>query len=150
MTIFLISLFLGLCFILFISYFRWNLSRENLKKLDLSSYTVYRDKTVLTSARLKAGETFGIPIKSTLLINDHEIHLIPSGFNPFLFMTEFPFSFFKATNKKLKIQRSDAQEITFTARQRKSSIFGSTFEVTIRIDDEEEKRAILKKFKSWR
>jgi len=104
---------------------------------------------VSASAKLKAGETLGIPVKCDVLINGRELHLIPVRFHPLLFMTDFPFTFVKASNKKMKPRRTEGPEITFTGRKRKSSLYGSTFDVTIRGYDADEKREMLKKLKAW-
>lgn len=149
MALFLIILLLGLGFIGYISYVRWRLSKALKGKLDLSTFQVYRNRMVSTSAKLKAGETLGIPIKCDVLINGRELHLIPVRFHPLLFMTDFPFTFVKAANKKMKPRRTERPEITFTGRKRKSSLYGSTFEVTIRGYDADEKREMLKKLKAW-
>jgi hypothetical protein len=64
-------------------------------------------------------------------------------------MTDFPFTFLKTANKKLKPRRNEGLEITFTGRKRKSSLYGSTFDVTIRGYDADEKKEMLKKLKAW-
>lgn len=150
MSLFLLFLFLGLGFTQFISSFRWRLSKELLSNLDLSSYQVFNKKEVLASAKLRAGETLGIPIKCHVIISGREMHLIPVRFSPLLFMTDFPFSFLKADNKKIKVNHSENHAIKFRCRKRKSSIFGSTFDVTIGVNDADEKKELLKLVKSWR
>ena len=150
MTLFLTCLLIGLGFTLFVSSFRWKLSQELMRKTDSLNYQVYRDKKVSASAKLAAGETLGIPVKCTVLIDGREMLIIPSRFHPLLFMTDFPFTFAKAANKKLKPKLNEIQEITFTGRKRKSSVFGSTFDVRISLNNADESKDLLKRIKAWK
>jgi len=78
------------------------------------------------------------------------MHLIPSRFYPLLFMTDFPFSFFRTDNKELKIQSSEYSKIVFLSQKKYASIFGSEIEVTIKEYDKEVKKEILDKLETWR
>lgn len=148
MAVFLTTVILGVSVILFISSTRWKLGNNLIKRMDHSTYAVYTNKTVYTSGRVAMGETIGIPIKCAIFISQREVHLIPTRFNPFLFMTDFPFTFYK--KNKLKLMHSEQTEIVFTARKRNPSVFGSQFMVTIKVYDEKEKRDIIKDLKSRR
>ncbi len=132
-----------------VSSTRWKLSKDRISSLDLANFDVYEKKSVSASAKLKMGETVGIPISSTVLVNDQEIHLIPNKFNLLLFMTDFPFSFYKKDNKKFKIRRSEYTEVAFTSRKKDASVFGKEFDVTIRVYNEDEKKEMLRKLKKW-
>jgi hypothetical protein len=150
LTWFLTILIITLSIVLAVSLVRWNLSRALRKSIDLSKYEVFDQLKVSAAAKLKAGETLGIPIKCSVAINQRELHLIPTHFHPTLFMTDFPFTFAKKANKKLKIRRSEGSEIVFVGRQRKSSVFGSELEVTIQVVNAEEKKRLLQFLKSWK
>lgn len=145
-TISLIIMFI----VLTVSLVRWNLSRGLQRSLDLSEYQVFDQLRVSAAAKLKAGETLGIEMKCTVAMNSRELHLMPERFHPLLFMTDFPFTFSKKANRKLKIQSSDWYKIIFTGKQRKSSVFGSELEVTIHIKNEKESKQLLKLLKSWK
>jgi hypothetical protein len=133
-----------------VSSTRWKLSKDRLNSLNTANFAVYERKAVSATAKLKAGETLGIPISSTVFINDQEIHLIPNRFHLLLFMTDFPFSFYKKDNKKFKIQRSENNEIVFSSSKKTASTFGKVFEITIKVQHEEEKLEMLRKIKKWR
>lgn len=136
--------------VLMVSSTRWKLSKDRLNGLNVENFTVYKNKAVSASAKLKAGETLGIPINSTVYLNDQEIHLIPNKFHFSLFMTDFPFSFYKKDNKKFKVLRSENAELVFSAGKKDASIFGKKFEVKIRAFNEDEKLEIQRKLKKWR
>jgi len=150
MTTFLIIVILGFGVVILISSTRWKLSKNLSRSLDTSKFDVYSNKKVSASAQLAVGESLAIPIKSSILINDRELHIIPTQFNLFLFMTDFPFTFYRKDNKKLKLEHSDDTEIVFVSKKRSPSVFGKVFEVSIKVYDEDEKREILKKIKNWR
>jgi len=149
MTTLLIFVILVLGVVVLISSTRWKLSKDLKRSLDESSFFIYRNKTVSASAQLALGESLAIPIKSTVLINEREMHLIPNKFSPLLFMTDFPFTFYRKDNKKLKLERSDYSGIVFVSQKRNPSMFGKVFEVRIEVYDDE-KREMLKKIKNWR
>lgn len=149
MTIFIFFVLIALSLVLMVSSTRWKLSKDRIKDLDLAKYDVYEKKSVSASAKLKVGETLAIPISSTVLVNDQEIHLIPNKFNLLLFMTDFPFSFYKKDNKKFKIRRSEYSEIVFTSSKKNASTFGKVFEVTIKVHNQDEKVEMLRKIKKW-
>jgi hypothetical protein len=150
MTWFLTIALLVLGAILLVSFTRWNLGRALRQGLTLSDYDVYDQKKVWAVAKRKTGDTLGIPMKCTVAYSKREIHFIPNRFSPLLFMTDYPYTFSKGSNKKLKIQRSESTEIIFIGRQKKSSVFGSEVEITIEVFDPEEKGELLKKLKSWK
>lgn len=150
MTWFLTLILIGLGAIFMVSLVRWNLSRALRKSLTPSDNEVYHNKRVSATAKLKTGETYGIPLKCSITLGQREIHIIPNRFSPLLFMTDFPYTFSKSSNKKLKIKRSDSSEIIFTGRQRKSSVFGREVEITIGIFDPDEKKEFLRKLKNWK
>ncbi|MCZ4409018.1 hypothetical protein O3Q51_09375 [Cryomorphaceae bacterium 1068] len=150
MTWFLTIGLLIIGIILLVSLIRWNVIRALRKSLTLSDYDIYDNKRVTAIAKRKTGDTFGFPLKCTVAIGQRDIHVIPLRFNPFLFMTDYPIAFSKATNKKLKIQRSEYTEIIFIGKQRKSSVFGSVVEITIQVYDQEEKKELVRKLKNWK
>lgn len=150
MTIFALFVFIALTLIFMVSSTRWKLSKDLINGLDLANFEVYEKRSVSASAKLKLGETLAIPISSTVLINDQEIHLIPNKFNLLLFMTDFPFSFYKKDNKKFKIRNSENSEVVFTSSKKNASTFGKIFEVTIRVHSQDEKMEMLRKIKKWR
>ena len=150
MTIFALFVFIALTLIFMVSSTRWKLSKDLINGLDLANFEVYEKRSVSASAKLKLGETLAIPISSTVLINDQEIHLIPNKFNLLLFMTDFPFSFYKKDNKKFKIRNSENSEVVFTSSKKNASTFGKIFEVTIRVHSQDEKIEMLRKIKKWR
>jgi hypothetical protein len=150
MTIFALFVFIALTLIFMVSSTRWKLSKDLINTLDLANFEVYEKKSVSASAKLKMGETLAIPISSTVLINEQEIHLIPNKFHLLLFMTDFPFSFYKKDNKKFKIRNSENSEVVFTSSKKNASTFGKVFEVTIRVHNQDEKMEMLRKIKKWR
>lgn len=150
MTWFLTIGLLLLGAVLLVSLTRWNLCRALRKSLTLSDYDIYEQKRVWAVAKRKTGDTLGIPMKCTVYFSKREIHIIPNRYSPMLFMTDYPYTFLKASNKKLKIQPSESTEIIFIGRQRKSSVFGSDVEITIEVFDPDEKDELLKKLKSWK
>ena len=150
MTYLLFFAIIALGLALMVSSTRWRLSKDRVSKLDLSSFAVYESKAVSASAQLKAGQTLAIPMNCNVFINEQEIHIIPNKFKLFLFMTDFPFSFYRKQNKKITIQRSEYTEIKFEASKRDASLFGKVFEVTIIVHNQEEKTEILRKIKKWR
>lgn len=141
-------LIIGVIFL--VSLVRWNVIRALRKSLTPSDYDIYDNKRVTAIAKRKTGDTLGIPMKCTVYFSKREIHIIPNGFSPMQFMTDYPYTFSKASNKKLKIQRSESTEIIFIGRQRKSSVFGSDVEITIEMFDPDEKDELMKKLKSWK
>ena len=149
MTIFIFFVIIALILVYMVSSTRWKLSKDRITSLDLANFDVYEKKSVSATAKLKMGETLGIPISSTVLVNDQEIHLIPNKFNLLLFMTDFPFSFYKKDNKKFKIRRSEYTEVAFTSSKKNASTFGKVFDVTIRVHNEDEKMEMLRKIKKW-
>ncbi|MFT6166371.1 MAG: hypothetical protein ACJASF_001058 [Vicingaceae bacterium] len=150
MTIFALFVFIALTLIFMVSSTRWKLSKDLINTLDLANFEVYEKKSVSASAKLKMGETLAIRISSTVLINEQEIHLIPNKFHLLLFMTDFPFSFYKKDNKKFKIRNSENSEVVFTSSKKNASTFGKVFEVTIRVHNQDEKMEMLRKIKKWR
>lgn len=150
MTYFILFLIIGLGLALMVSSTRWKLSKDRMSKLNYSSFDVYKNKTVSASAQLKMGQTLAIPMNCSVFINEQEIHLIPNKFKLLLFMTDFPFSFYRKQNKKIKIHRSEYSEIIIEATKKDASVFGKVFEVTIKVNDQEEKAEMLRKIKKWR
>lgn len=136
--------------ILMVSLIRWNVIRALRRSLTLSNYDIYNNKRVTAIAKRKTGDTFGFPIKCTVAIGQRDVHIIPLRFNPFLFMTDYPITFSKTSNKKFKIQRSEYTEIIFIGRQNKSSVFGSVVEITIEVYDQEERKELVRKLKNWK
>ena len=141
---------IGLGLIAIVSSTRWRLCKDIMSKLNLSNFAVYENKLVCASAQLKTGQTLAIPMDCSVIINEQEMHLIPYKFKLSLFMTDFPFSFYKKHNKKIKVLRSEYTEIIFEAAKKDASIFGKMFEVTIRVHNQKEKTEILRKIKKWR
>ncbi|MDB4061626.1 hypothetical protein N8371_01410 [Vicingaceae bacterium] len=150
MTYFIFFVVIALFLAWMVSSTRWKLSKDLLNSIYATNFGVYKVKSVSATAKLKAGETLGISISSTVLISDQEIHLIPNKFHLLLFMTDFPFSFYKKDNKKFKVVRSENKEIVFTSTKKSPSTFGKVFEVTIRVHHEEEKLEMLRSLKKWR
>lgn len=149
MTIFFAVVVILLGFILMISSTKWNLSKALLRKTESSDFKVYNNKRVYVSAKLVKGESAAIPISCKVLMNENKLHLIPTKFHALLFMTDYPFTFYKKDNRKLKIHQSELSELVFTCKQRKPSVFGKVFNVRIEIFDEE-RRALLNILKTWR
>ncbi len=104
---------------------------------------------VLVGAQLVKGESAAIPINCTVLLNENELHLIPTKFNALLFMTDYPFTFYKKDNRKLKIKQSENSGIECTLRKRNPSVFGKVFNVRIEIFDEE-RQDLSNILKTWR
>ena len=150
MTYFIFFVFIVLFLALMVSSTRWKLSKDRINSLNVTDFAMYEKKSVSAKAKLKAGETLAIPISSSVFLNDQEIHLIPTKFHLFLFMTDFPFSFYKKDNKKFKVLRSKNNEIVFTSSKKNASTFGKVFEITIRVHNEDEKLEMLRKIKKWR
>lgn len=132
-----------------ISSIKWKLSKALFRKTESSSLTIYNNKRVLVGAQLVKGESAAIPINCTVLLNENELHLIPTKFNALLFMTDYPFTFYKKDNRKLKIKQSEYSVIECTLRKRNPSVFGKVFNVRIEIFDEE-RQALLNILKTWR
>ena len=145
-VLFVLIIILGI--IIVVSSTRWNLCKKLRKDLD-SSYTLYSGKRVAPSAKLAAGDSFAIPMRCTVLLKDNEMHIIPERFHPFLFMTDYPFSFYRKDNRKVKVDSSNDSELVLTLKKRTPSVFGKVFEVRIELVDEERKD-LLKKVKGWR
>ena len=131
-----------------ISSTRWNLCKKLRRDLE-GNYKEYSKKKVSASAKLAAGDSFAFPLRCTVLVKDNEMHLIPERFHPFLFMTEYPFSFYRKDNRKVKVDSSNILEISLILKKRTPSIFGKVVEVSIEVFDEERK-ALLKVMKGWR
>ena len=150
MTTFLFIAFLALGFIFFISYTKWKNGKNLLGQIDLSKYVVFTNKTLSVTSQLSTGESFPVPVTGTILINDRELHLIPTRFTALLFMTDYPLSFFKKNNRKLKLKSLNPAELTFTGKKSKSSVFGSVCNVTIKGLTDDEKSEFMKMAKRWR
>lgn len=140
---------LGIVFIFTVSMVRWRRSKKRMKGLNLSAYTVFSNKSIYISAKLIFSESLAIPITTTLFMNDKKMHLLPSKFSPFLFMTDYPYTFFRADLEAIKFQRAEFNEIVFTCRKTNPSFLKSVFEITIKEYDPNEKNRIIEQLKSW-
>ncbi len=150
MTYFILFAAIALFLAWMVSSTRWKLSKALKNRLDDANFTVYKDKSVSATAKLKAGETLGIPIACTVFLNDREIHLIPSKFHFLLFMSDVPFSFYRKDNNKLKARSTDNSEIVFNSTKKSASTFGKVFEITVKVPKENERDEMLRKIKKWR